>query len=444
MPVAADPPVAEHPALKHTPLSRPTGRWAPSWSSSVGGRCPWPTRTAPWPSTGRAGPGRGLRREPPGHRAGRRDPAPSTACSPPSPTISAGSARVGPSTPTSSTRTTARWSTTSSCGGSADETFDVMPNASNTDRVVAAIGGVDTTATRAIIAVQGPTPAPAGHGRPGGGRRARFAVTGSSGRAPPARRPAPATPARTAWSAPSRPRSPLRCGRRSWPPGSSRPASGPGTPSASRPPCPSTATSSAPASPPSRPGWAGWWAGTRTSSAGGPPCWPSVGPAPAAAWSDSPPRAASRPGSTPTWSATAAVGTVTSGNFSPDARPRDRPGLPRAAASRRTPTRSPSSSGARPCRPPWSGHPLRACRPVGRPGLTPPTPTPHRPSTEDQPVGTYIPHTEDEIEQMLGLPGPVHARASCSTPSRRPLRLQRGLELADGAGEPDVLAHLDA
>ncbi len=34
--------------------------------------------------------------------------------------------------------------------------FDVMPNASNTDRVVAAIGGVDTTATRAIIAVQGP------------------------------------------------------------------------------------------------------------------------------------------------------------------------------------------------------------------------------------------------------------------------------------------------
>jgi aminomethyltransferase len=34
--------------------------------------------------------------------------------------------------------------------------FDVMPNASNTDRVVAAIGGIDTTATRAVIAVQGP------------------------------------------------------------------------------------------------------------------------------------------------------------------------------------------------------------------------------------------------------------------------------------------------
>ena len=37
-----------------------------------------------------------------------------------------------------------------------DEVFDVMPNASNTERVVAAIGGEDVTASRAIIAVQGP------------------------------------------------------------------------------------------------------------------------------------------------------------------------------------------------------------------------------------------------------------------------------------------------
>ena len=37
-----------------------------------------------------------------------------------------------------------------------DQVFDVMPNASNTDRVVAAIGGVDTTPARAVIAVQGP------------------------------------------------------------------------------------------------------------------------------------------------------------------------------------------------------------------------------------------------------------------------------------------------
>jgi aminomethyltransferase len=38
----------------------------------------------------------------------------------------------------------------------ADDVFDVMPNASNTERVVAAIGGQDVTATRAIIAIQGP------------------------------------------------------------------------------------------------------------------------------------------------------------------------------------------------------------------------------------------------------------------------------------------------
>ncbi|MDQ1437797.1 MAG: aminomethyltransferase [Acidimicrobiaceae bacterium] len=35
--------------------------------------------------------------------------------------------------------------------------FDVMPNASNTSRVIDAIGGTDVTAERAIIAVQGPT-----------------------------------------------------------------------------------------------------------------------------------------------------------------------------------------------------------------------------------------------------------------------------------------------
>lgn len=38
-----------------------------------------------------------------------------------------------------------------------DEVFDVMPNASNTDRVVSVIGGTDTTSTRAVIAVQGPS-----------------------------------------------------------------------------------------------------------------------------------------------------------------------------------------------------------------------------------------------------------------------------------------------
>ena len=37
-----------------------------------------------------------------------------------------------------------------------DGSLDVMPNASNTDRVRAAIGGRDTTSERAILAVQGP------------------------------------------------------------------------------------------------------------------------------------------------------------------------------------------------------------------------------------------------------------------------------------------------
>jgi aminomethyltransferase len=37
-----------------------------------------------------------------------------------------------------------------------DDVFDVMPNASNTDRVLDAIGGTDVTGTRAVIALQGP------------------------------------------------------------------------------------------------------------------------------------------------------------------------------------------------------------------------------------------------------------------------------------------------
>ncbi len=37
-----------------------------------------------------------------------------------------------------------------------EDRFDVMPNASNTDRVRAAVGGDDVTAERAVVAVQGP------------------------------------------------------------------------------------------------------------------------------------------------------------------------------------------------------------------------------------------------------------------------------------------------
>lgn len=38
----------------------------------------------------------------------------------------------------------------------ADDVFHVMPNASNTGRVIAAVGGTDITADRALLAVQGP------------------------------------------------------------------------------------------------------------------------------------------------------------------------------------------------------------------------------------------------------------------------------------------------
>ena len=41
--------------------------------------------------------------------------------------------------------------------GSGADRFDVVPNASNTSRVISVIGGVDTTAQRAVIAVQGPS-----------------------------------------------------------------------------------------------------------------------------------------------------------------------------------------------------------------------------------------------------------------------------------------------
>jgi aminomethyltransferase len=39
----------------------------------------------------------------------------------------------------------------------APDVFDVMPNASNTDRVRAAVGGTETTHERAVLAVQGPS-----------------------------------------------------------------------------------------------------------------------------------------------------------------------------------------------------------------------------------------------------------------------------------------------
>jgi len=58
-------------------------------------------------------------------------------------------------------------------------------------------------------------------------------------------------------------------------------------------------------------------------------------------------------------------------------------------------------------------------------------------------VGTYIPHTDDEVAGMLAFLG-LESVDQLFGAVPEVLRLQRGLELADGAGEPDVLAHLDA
>ena len=106
-----------------------------------------------------------------------------------------------------------------------------------------------------------------GRGRPVPGGAA------SPGGATPAWPPAPATPARTGWSARFPAASPRRSGRRCWRPGSSRPGWAPGTPCAWRPPCRCTATSWDRVSPPCRPASAGWWRGrSRRASRAGTPC----------------------------------------------------------------------------------------------------------------------------------------------------------------------------
>src|SRR5271165_2657430 len=78
----------------------------------------------------------------------------------------------------------------------AEERFDVMPNASNTARVISVVGGLDVTEQRAVIAVQGPRArallatvspeaAAVGHFAVGefefGGTRCRVAGTGYTG-----------------------------------------------------------------------------------------------------------------------------------------------------------------------------------------------------------------------------------------------------------------------
>ena len=57
-------------------------------------------------------------------------------------------------------------------------------------------------------------------------------------------------------------------------------------------------------------------------------------------------------------------------------------------------------------------------------------------------MGTYIPHTDDEVASMLAFLG-LDSLDELFAVVPEALRLQRGLELADGVGEPDVLAHLE-
>jgi glycine dehydrogenase subunit 1 len=57
-------------------------------------------------------------------------------------------------------------------------------------------------------------------------------------------------------------------------------------------------------------------------------------------------------------------------------------------------------------------------------------------------VGTYIPHTDDEVESMLAFLG-LASLDELFAVVPEALRLQRTLELAAGVGEPDVLVRMD-
>jgi glycine dehydrogenase subunit 1 len=57
-------------------------------------------------------------------------------------------------------------------------------------------------------------------------------------------------------------------------------------------------------------------------------------------------------------------------------------------------------------------------------------------------VGTYIPHTDDEVEAMLAFLG-LSTLSDLFEVVPEALRLQRGLDVADGVGEPDVLDRME-
>ncbi len=180
-----------------------------------------------------------------------------------------------------------------------DEVFDVMPNASNTDRVRSAIGGTETTATRAVLAVQGPKakerlaavfPDAAAVGRfrvaslSWEGVPCTVAGTGYTGEAG-VEIAVPAASAADLWAAiMDAGIEPAGLGR--------------ATHCAWRPRSRCTATSSVRGSPRCRQGSAGWWRGARTSSAVVSRSRPSVSAASAGSCAASPRTAAARRGPT--------------------------------------------------------------------------------------------------------------------------------------------------
>ena len=183
----------------------------------------------------------------------------------------------------------------------------------------------------------------------------------------------------------------------------------------------------------------------------GRPGWPSGSGGWPAGWSGWPPRGASRPArASAVGQDGRPVGTVTSGNFSPDARARDRPGPRRRPSSDPSRRRSStSSSGAGP--PGHRGrHALHPSRPVGIEPLTggpgrigPPGPSSTRTRTDstggDAPWAPTSRTPMTRSSSMLAFLG-LSSVDELFDVVPEALRLQRGLELADGAGEPDVLA----